>query len=516
MPRAVPFPHPCPWLCFAHQDRIILLFTTENVKSMITVSLVLSHKPRALHGSFALCPALATLSTRNTGPVPCTDKRSARPDGRPVTPLPLARRCAPQTAPRQCTTGLSLIRRRGHGSPATPITAPPPASAAAPPGGALHPKSLSRSRFPSPSWQCPALHMIRVVTECSGLEPLPYALDQLGLHGKYVIEAACEVDRKCRRVIRACHDGDARPRRLLRDITVRLPAELPDHDLYVAGFPCQPFSCAGKNLGLQDGQGRGLIIKHVIAALQAKMPRAFVLENVKGLTTHHRETLQAILHSLRAMGDGAYRVGYKVLDTMDFGLPQHRERTYVVGCLRRACAGHSPFKWPAPVMLRPLSSILRGLPESPSQQQECLRRERRFLRNSTPRLRQRLRKAYKKMRSRGINPYGTALPVVVDVGSSRAHWMVGKAPCLTHSRTHGFYLPALGRMTSIAERLRLQGLPPEIHRKCSGHVTNQQLGSMIGNAMTVNTIAALLSRLLPACGLTPEVANAIRTNSFLA
>jgi len=234
------------------------------------------------------------------------------------------------------------------------------------------------------------------------------------------------------------------------------------------------------------------------------MPKAFILENVKGLTTHHRETLRSILHSLRTMGNGAYRVGYKVLDTVNFGLPQHRERTYVVGCPYRACAGHAPFKWPAPKPMRPLSSVLRGIPASASQQQECLRSERSFLRKSTRRLRQRLRKAYQKMRSRGIDPYGTKLPVVVDLGSSRAHWMVGKSPCLTHSRSHGFYLPALGRMTSITERLRLQGLPPDIHRKCSGHVTNQQLGSMIGNAMTVNILAALLARLLPACGLIPE------------
>ena len=343
--------------------------------------------------------------------------------------------------------------------------------------------------------------VIRVVTECSGLEPVPYALDHLGLRGKYAIEAACEVDQKCRRVIWACHDGCSRPRRLLLDITARHPAELPEHDLYVAGFPCQPFSCAGRNQGLQDGQGRGLIIAHVIAALQTKMPKAFVLEFVKGLATHHRESLRAILHSLRAMGNGAYRVGYKVLDTMDFGLPQHRERIYVVGCLRKACAGHAPFRWPAPQPMRPLSSVLRGLPASPIQQQDCLRREQRFLRESTPRLRQRLRKAYQKMRSRGLSPYGTKLPVVVDVGGTKAHWMVGKSPCLTQSRSQGFYLPALGRMTSITERLRLQGLPSEIHRRCLGQVTNHQLGSMIGNAMSVNTLAAVLSRLLPSCGL---------------
>lgn len=346
--------------------------------------------------------------------------------------------------------------------------------------------------------------VIRVVTECSGLEPLPYALDKLGLHGKYVIEAACEIDPKCREVIKACHAGNARPRRLYRDITARRPAGLPDHDLYVAGFPCQPFSCAGVGQGVHDSKGRGLIIKHVVAALRAKLPTAFILENVKGLVTQrHLHTFQAILHELRTMGNGAYRVGYKVLDTSHYGLPQHRERTYIVGCLRTACKGRAPFTWPPPKPMRPLSSLLKGIPTSASQRHRCLVREKDFLKRSTVLVRGRLRRAYRKMRYRGINPYDTELPLVVDIEGSNAHWMAGRSLCLTHSRGHGFYLPALGRMTSIKERLQLQGLPVVIHEKCVNRVSDRQLGGMIGNAMTVDVLVALLSRLLPACGLTP-------------
>jgi hypothetical protein len=65
---------------------------------------------------------------------------------------------------------------------------------------------------------------IRVVTECSGLEPLPYVLDNLGLAGQYRMLAACEVDRACRRVIRMCHQGHARPKLMFKDITRRHPA----------------------------------------------------------------------------------------------------------------------------------------------------------------------------------------------------------------------------------------------------------------------------------------------------
>ena len=155
---------------------------------------------------------------------------------------------------------------------------------------------------------------IRVVTECSGLEPLPYVLDNLGLAGRYRMVAACEVDRACRRVIRMCHKGHARPKLMLKDITRRHPDELPDHDLYVAGFPCQPFfSTMGSRQGVRDKLGRGLIINHMIAALAAKRPRAFLLENVKGLVLQHRATLRSIMQQLGGIAGSAYKFGYKVI-----------------------------------------------------------------------------------------------------------------------------------------------------------------------------------------------------------
>jgi site-specific DNA-cytosine methylase len=135
-----------------------------------------------------------------------------------------------------------------------------------------------------------AARKIRIVTECSGLEPLPYVFERLGLAGRYEMAAACEIDPICRRVIRLCHTGSARPKKLFKDISIRPPQELPDHDFYVAGFPCQPFSTMGVGQGMRDARGRGLIINHIISALATKRPRAFLLENVKGLVTQHNAT----------------------------------------------------------------------------------------------------------------------------------------------------------------------------------------------------------------------------------
>ena len=120
-----------------------------------------------------------------------------------------------------------------------------------------------------------------MVTECSGLQALPYALDKLGLQGQYVIEAACEIDPKCRRVVKVCHTGKAAPRLLYRGVGARLPAELPDHDLYVAGIasPCLPFHVQGC---ADTWRGYGMAIDDIVATLEVKLPRAFILESVKG------------------------------------------------------------------------------------------------------------------------------------------------------------------------------------------------------------------------------------------
>jgi len=345
-----------------------------------------------------------------------------------------------------------------------------------------------------------AARKIRIVTECSGLEPLPYVFDRLGLAGKYEMEAACEIDPLCRRVIRLCHTGPARPKKMFKDISRRQPWELPDHDLYVAGFPCQPFSTMGARQGVRDAKGRGLIINHIISALAAKRPRAFLLENVKGLVTQHRATFENILQQLRQMAGSAYKVGFKILDTADFGIPQHRERVYIVGLLRAARVPGVSFAWPTPRRRKSLPAALGW--RSNSDSRKAREREQQFLARATPKLRQRLRQALKDIRRRGVDPRDGGQPVVVDIDGSEPHWMHGLSPCLTRARAStGHYLPARGRRLTIRERLRLQALPVSIHDHCDGHVSDRQLGAMVGNSLSLNVVGALLSRILLACGL---------------
>ncbi len=111
------------------------------------------------------------------------------------------------------------------------------------------------------------------------------------------------------------------------DITKIAAKDIPDFDILCGGFPCQSFSIAGKRLGFEDT--RGIMFFEVARILREKQPKAFILENVKGLTNHDKgETLKVILNMLNELG---YDFVYKVLNASDYGIPQSRERWYCVG-----------------------------------------------------------------------------------------------------------------------------------------------------------------------------------------
>lgn len=130
------------------------------------------------------------------------------------------------------------------------------------------------------------------------------------------------------------------------------PSDIPDHDILLAGFPCQPFSIAGKGLGFEDT--RGTLFFNIAEILKTKQPKAFLLENVKRLTTHDSgRTFRIILETLKQLG---YTVYFKVLNTLDFGLPQKRERIYIVGF-----SDNIPFYFPEPInKYRSLSELLEN------------------------------------------------------------------------------------------------------------------------------------------------------------
>ncbi len=113
------------------------------------------------------------------------------------------------------------------------------------------------------------------------------------------------------------------------DITKISEKDVPDHDILCAGFPCQAFSIAGKRGGFEDT--RGTLFFDVARIIKEKQPRAFFLENVKGLISHKSgQTLKTILKTLRE-DLGYYVPDPQILNAKDYGVPQNRERIFIVG-----------------------------------------------------------------------------------------------------------------------------------------------------------------------------------------
>ncbi|HBO21914.1 MAG TPA: DNA (cytosine-5-)-methyltransferase [Providencia sp.] len=125
------------------------------------------------------------------------------------------------------------------------------------------------------------------------------------------------------------------------DITEISEFDVPEHDILLAGFPCQPFSQAGLKKGFSDT--RGTLFFDIERILLERKPKAFLLENVKQLRGHDKgRTLQVILDHLK---DAGYVVYHDVLKARDFGIPQNRERIFIVGFLDQSVE----FKFPEPV-----------------------------------------------------------------------------------------------------------------------------------------------------------------------
>lgn len=135
--------------------------------------------------------------------------------------------------------------------------------------------------------------------------------------------------------------------RITGDITKVDECDIPDFDICLAGFPCQAFSLAGKHMGFNDdykGMCRGTLFQDVARICDKKKPKVIFCENVKGLYIHDkRRTFEIIKKTFENIG---YTVYHSILNSKDFGVPQNRERIYIV-CFRKDIDSHL-FEFPSP------------------------------------------------------------------------------------------------------------------------------------------------------------------------
>lgn len=196
----------------------------------------------------------------------------------------------------------------------------------------------------------PPRQRLRCIDLFCGIGGFHVAADRLGLE----VVFACDIDEEARAAYR--HNFGLEP---MGDIVPLRVEDVPDHDLLFAGFPCQPFSIIGSQRGFKDP--RGTLFFEVARIVKAKRPRGIVLENVKQLATaQHGAILERILGDIRELG---YTVDYRILNALDFGLPQKRERTLIVATQEP----FDEFPWPAKkIPMTPLAKLLEKHPDPKS------------------------------------------------------------------------------------------------------------------------------------------------------
>ncbi len=254
---------------------------------------------------------------------------------------------------------------------------------------------------------------------------------------------ACDIDEEARKSYRA--NFGIEPSGDIRAIDA---ANIPDHDILLAGFPCQPFSIIGNMQAFSDP--RGTLWFEIVRIIEGKRPRGIVLENVKQLTTVARGTvIRQILDDLAGLG---YCADYRVLNALDFGLPQKRERTIIVASIER----FERFPWPtAPLPLKPLEEILESDP-APKYYASAHIRRKRQARHHTD-----------------IRP---AIWHENKGGNISSHpW----ACALRAGASYNYLLVDGERRFTPRELLRLQGFPDDFGIVCNDSQTRKQTGNAV-------------------------------------
>ncbi|EOX4182495.1 HpaII family restriction endonuclease [Vibrio cholerae] len=189
----------------------------------------------------------------------------------------------------------------------------------------------------------------------AGIGGFHLALSQLGMKAVF----ASEIDKHARQTYAANHHIE--PESFNEDIRSLNPYDVPDHDILCAGFPCQPFSQAGHKKGFEDGKDseRGNLFFSIVDILEAKRPKAFILENVRGLVNHDNgNTFKVIQEHLIELN---YSISFEVLKASSYGKPQHRPRIYIVGFNKDLVDTTTPFEFPRPIPLETtMSDIWEG------------------------------------------------------------------------------------------------------------------------------------------------------------
>jgi len=265
------------------------------------------------------------------------------------------------------------------------------------------------------------------------------------------------------------------------DLTKIDPKKLPDFEMMIAGFPCQTFSVIGQRKGM--GDERGQIIFSLIKIMLAKKLKYFILENVKGLTSHDNgNSLKVILQELEKAG---YKVFYQVLNSIDYGVPQMRERIYFVGIRKDLVPDDFQFFFPERQSRKSIEDYLIDTKELEFDDKKITYET--FLKY--------LDNKYNKGQY-SINELLEKDYMVIDTRQSDLRIYHNKVPTLRTGR-HGILYVKNKKFRKLSgyESLLLQGFPKELAKKVDGVIDEINLLKQTGNAMTVTAIEAIAKEL---------------------
>ena len=311
-----------------------------------------------------------------------------------------------------------------------------------------------------------AIQTIRYVDLFCGIGGFRVAIESVCAERSLTRRAvfSSDIDEECRKAYKANFDEEPSG-----DIKQIVATDVPDHDILLAGFPCQPFSICGDMKGFQDT--RGTLFFDIARMVEAKKPAAVLLENVKLLVGHNGgRTLKRIRSTLKGLG---YNSHVKVLNALKFGLPQKRERVFIVGFREP-----NGFEFPeGSCPMTPLGEILETNPPQDVYASEYIRRNR--LKMMKP----------------------TDEPTIWHENKA-GHISAYPFSCALRAGASYNYLLVNGeRRLTAREMLRLQGFPDSYKIVCNHSQTRKQAG----NSVPVPVVRAVLSAMFDAMKWTKPV-----------
>lgn len=305
---------------------------------------------------------------------------------------------------------------------------------------------------------------LKIGTDCSGIEAPIHALDLMKVNYNHIFSS--EINENCIKVIEYNH----KPKYIFRNIMKRNHKKLEPIDIYICGFPCQSFSSAsaGKRLGFEDKE-RGNIFFHCFDTIKYTKPKVFILENVKGLTTHDNgNTFKIVMEKLNSLKN--YIINYNILNTKNYGIPQNRPRIYIVGINKKYILKDKKLNFPPPTIDLKLNvdDLMDILPKDKHIEYSKI----------TPHMKEILKNKKVSSRKNWIVNINSSLPEF----STK---MENISPCLLAGNS-AFYVSSKKRRLTEKEALRLQGFSDML--KIPSDISKSQIYKQAGNTMSVNVL----------------------------